>query len=133
VADHSSTLIGQIPAEDEKYKAGKSTKGQYDDARKKIITQLEQNLKSTTGLYTGGKNSREVLRVSRTKGRAPTTDIKVAASKLGSYGKAATKAGDVRGAASLGVTCHDIARGTDPRKHSVLLVGGVQVPRREQS
>ncbi|MBN56322.1 LysM peptidoglycan-binding domain-containing protein [Thalassolituus sp. UBA3500] len=121
----NSALIGQIPAEYEKYKAGKSTKGQYDYARKKIITQLEQNLKSATGLYTDGKNSREVLRVSRTKGRAPTADIKAAASKLGSYGKAATKAGYVLGAASLGMTCHDIAREADPRKRSTLLTEGL--------
>jgi len=121
----NSNLIGQIPSEYEKYKTGKITKGQYDYARKKIITQLEQNLKSATGLYTDGKNSREVLRVSRTKGRAPTADIKAAASKLGSYGKAATKAGYVLSAVSLGVTCHDIAKETDPKTQSVLLVEGI--------
>lgn len=121
----NTALIGQIPAEYEKYKAGKSTKGQYDYARKKVITQLEQNLKSATGLYTDGKSSREVLRISRSKGKAPTADIKAAASQLGKYGKAATKAGYVLGAVSLGVTCHDIAKETDPRKRGTLLTEGL--------
>ena len=121
----NTALIGQIPVEYDRYKAGKITKGQYDYARKKVITQLEQNLKSATGLYTDGKSSREVLRISRSKGKAPAADIKAAASQLGKYGKAATKAGYVLGAVSLGVTCHDIAKETDPRKRSTLLVESV--------
>lgn len=121
----NTALIGQIPVEYDRYKAGKITKGQYDYARKKVITQLEQNLKSATGLYTDGKSSREVLRISRSKGKAPAADIKAAASQLGKYGKAATKAGYVLGAVSLGVTCHDIAKETDPKQQSVLLVEGV--------
>ncbi|MCA6062876.1 LysM peptidoglycan-binding domain-containing protein [Thalassolituus marinus] len=121
----NATLMGRIPTEYEKYKAGKISKGQYDYARKKVIDQLEQNLKSATGLYTDGKSSREVLRISRTKGKAPTADINTAATKLGQYGKAATKAGYVLSAVSLGVTCHDIAYEVNPVKRSTLLVEGV--------
>lgn len=118
----NATLMGRIPTEYEKYKAGKISKGQYDYARKKVIDQLEQNLKSATGLYTDGKSSREVLRISRTKGKAPTADINTAATKLGQYGKAATKAGYVLSAVSLGVTCYDIAHEPNPKKQSTMLV-----------
>ena len=121
----NATLMGRIPTEYEKYKAGKISKGQYDYARKQVIVQLEQNLKSATGLYTDGKTSREVLRISRTKGKAPTADINTAATKLGQYGRAATKAGYVLSAVSLGVTCYDIAREADPKKRSTLLAEGL--------
>jgi F0F1-type ATP synthase assembly protein I len=118
----NKSLISKIAVSYEQYKQGAISKNQYDYIRKQSIDKLSENMKSTTRLFTGDKTVKEVLRISRTKGTAPTANIKYAASKIGTYGKTAAKGGIVLAAVSLADSCHTISTKENARDRSVVLV-----------
>ena len=108
--------------------ADKVTKGQYDYRRRSLISKLKSKLGPTSRLLYGSRSPNEVLRISRTKGRAPTHIIKHQANRMRNLSRLASKGGVVLSVVGLGVACHEIASTDDKQQKNEILVesmGGV--------
>lgn len=112
----------------EKYKAGEKTKGQYDYQRKRLVTELTDNLGPTSVIVNGNQAPSEVLRISRTRGVAPTAPIGQQLSKLKTTASIAKGGGVVLTGVSLGIACDQIAQAVNTREKNEVFVetaGGV--------
>ena len=112
----------------EEYKANKITKGQYDYGRKKIITKFTERMGPVKHILSGRKKHRQILRISRSKGKVPTGNITRHISSMGKIAKYASKGGAILTLAGLGLACNEIAN-TDNQlnKNHILVesIGGV--------
>lgn len=106
----------------ESYKAKKITKGQYDYRRRNLLNQLASKLGPTKALLTSIKNPSEVLRISRSKGTAPTQPIAQQLKRMNSLSKVASKGGVALSVVGLGVACHQIAQTDSQQEKNEILV-----------
>lgn len=118
----NAPTLAEMAENYESYKARKITKGQYDYRRRSLLNQLESKLGPTKALLTGSKNPSEVLRISRSKGTAPTQPITQQLKRMNSLSKVASKGGIALSVVGLGVACHQIAQTDNQQKKNEILV-----------
>ena len=121
----NSPLLTEMVDNYETYKRGQITKGQYDYRRSRLITQLTTNLGPTNLLLNGTHAPTEVLRVSRTKGTAPTQPITQKIDQMGQLSRAASKGDVALSVVGLGIACHQIANATSQQKKNEILVESI--------
>lgn len=121
----NTSIVSEIAENYSDYKDGKITKGQYDHRRIKSLHKLKTQLGPVQRLLNGNKPANEVLRISRTKGSMPTTNISNQVSRMTTYSKYASRGGLVLSAASLGIACHQIANTDDQHGKNEILVESV--------
>jgi len=109
----------------EEYKANKITKGQYDYGRKKIITKFTERMGPVKHILSGRKKHRQILRISRSKGKVPTGNITRHISSMGKMAKYASKGGAILTVAGLGLACNEIANTKNQLKKNHILVESV--------
>lgn len=118
----NAPTLAEMAENYESYKAQKITKGQYDYRRRNLINRLENKLGPTKTLLTGSKNPSEVLRISRSKGTAPTQPITQQLRKMNNLSKVASKGGIALSVVGLGVACHQIAQTENQHQKNEVLV-----------
>ena len=101
---HLQTIINSYEAK----KAGKLSKGQYDYARQQAIKRFETNLGPVRYLLNRHQSQRQVLRISRKKGRSPTGNISQQIQRIGNLSKLAAGGGIVLAGLNLKMTCDAI-------------------------
>ncbi len=121
----NSPLLTEMVDNYETYKRGQITKGQYDYRRSRLIAQLTTNLGPTNLLLNGTYAPTEVLRVSRTKGTAPTQPITQKINQMGQLSRAASKGGVALSVVGLGIACHQIANAQSQQEKNEILVESV--------
>lgn len=121
----NSPLLAEVVDNYETYKRGQITKGQYDYRRSKLMSQLTTNLGPTNLLLNGTHAPTEVLRISRTKGTAPTQPITQKINQMGQLSRAASKGGVALSVVGLGIACHQIAHAQSQQKKNEILVESV--------
>ncbi len=110
------------------FKANTITKGQYDYRRKKVINQLDEKLGPLRYALNKSQTSREILRVSRKRGRRPTGNITRQIARMNKLSKLAHSGGILLAGVGLGLACHDIAHADSALQKNHILVeslGGV--------
>lgn len=117
----SAPLVGELVENYNQYRAGRTTKGQYDYRRLSTIGRLRTKLGPTGLLLHGRQSPNEVLRISRTQGMNPTEPLERQLGKMTRLSKLAARSGVVLSVAGLGVACHDIADTSDARKKNEIL------------
>lgn len=109
----------------EVYKTDGITKNQYDYQRKKIVTRFNQKMGGLTRLLNPTRPQSEALRISRTKGRAPTVNITQQITRMGTIAKNATRGSALLTVVGLGLACNDIANTDNTQKKNEILVESV--------
>lgn len=120
----NSPILVEMVENYESYKRGQASKGQYDYRRSKLMSQLTGNLGPTNLLLNGTTTPSEVLRISRTKGTAPTQPLAQQLNKMNRIAKAASHGGVVLSVVGLGITCHEIANAKSQKEKNEILVEG---------
>lgn len=118
----NAPLMREMVNNYEDYKAGRRTKGQYDYQRRKLVNRLTGNLGPTNLLLNGGQRPTEVLRISNSKGIAPTAPIEAQSKKMLSAARLAKTGGVVLTGVSLGLACHEIAGAKSLREKNEIFV-----------
>jgi len=121
----NTPLLTEMAKNYEEYKAGTLTKGQYDYRRKKLLASIKSRLGPLKRLMNGSRSSSEMLRISKTKGRAPTQNITRQIGRMGRIAKNASRGSVILTAVSLGVACNDIANTDDTYEKNKILVESV--------
>ncbi len=121
----NTPLLNEMVHNYEAYKAGELSKGQYDYRRYKILGKLKTKLGPLARILNTTRLQNEVLRISRTKGRAPTQNITRQIGRMGRAAKYASRGGVVLSTVGLGVACNDIANTGDINKKNAILVESV--------
>ncbi|MBK1851616.1 LysM peptidoglycan-binding domain-containing protein [Marinobacter sp. 1-4A] len=118
----NAPLMREMVTNHENYKAGEKTKGQYDYQRRKLVAQLTTNLGPTNLILNGTQRPTEVLRISRSKGIAPTAPIETEFRRMQRAARIAKSGGVLLTGVSLGVACHQIANASTQRQKNDILV-----------
>ncbi len=118
----NAPLMREMTSNYEAYKAGRKTKGQYDYQRRKLVHRLTTNLGPTNLILNGGQRPTEVLRISRSKGIAPTAPIETQLRRMQGTAKVAKAGGVLLTGVSLGIACHQIGSATTQREKNDILV-----------
>jgi len=108
--------------------AKKITKGQYDYRRRKAIKKLNEKLGPLKRILNKSKTSREVLRISRRRGRHPTCNITNHMARMDKLSRVARTGGIILATVGLGVACYEIAQSDSTfRKNQILVesLGGL--------
>ena len=127
----NSAHLQNIIANYEAYKADKITKGQYDHARRVAIQKLEANMGPVKRLFTRKRNYRQVLRISRKKGRPPTSNISHQINRMNQLSRLAAGSGVILAGVNLKMSCNAIGEANTVQKKNEIfaetlggLVGG---------
>ncbi len=104
-APHLQTLVNLY----EDYKANKLTKGQYDYRRRKAIQAFENRLGPLRNILGRQKSHRQILRISRKRGRPLTGNITQHIAHMNRISKLASSGGAILTVASVGLACREIA------------------------
>ena len=118
-------LLNEMVQNYEAYKTGELSKGQYDYRRYKILTRLKAKLGPLSRVLNATRLQNEVLRISRTRGRAPTANISHQVGRMGRLSKYASRGGVVLSVVGLGIACSEIANTDDMQKKNEILVESV--------
>ena len=118
----NAPLVAKIAELYNQYKENKITKGQYDGRRNALLNKLKTKLGPVNYLLNGKSSPNEVIRISRTKGSAPTKNIRQQVSRMGRLSKIASRGGIVLSAAGLGLACYNIANTDNSNKKNEILV-----------
>ena len=121
----NTPLLTEMVQNYEAYKAGELRKGQYDYRRKKILTKLKARLGPLSRILNATRVQTEVLRISRTRGRAPTANITRQIGRMGRLAKYASHGGVLLSGVGLTLACNDIANTNDMQKKNEILVENV--------
>ncbi len=121
----NTPLLSDMAKNYDNYKAGTISKGQYDYRRKKLVTNIKSRLGPLQKILNSTRKQSEILRISRTKGRAPTQNITRQIGRMNRLAKYASRGGVVLTAVSLGMACNDIANTTNTLKKNQILVESV--------
>ncbi len=104
------------------YKAKKLTKGQYDYRRRKTIKAFESRLGQLKNILGRKKSHRQILRISRRKGRAPTSNITRQMGRMGKIAKFASRGGALLTVAGVGLACNEMANTNNTLEKNHILV-----------
>lgn len=118
----NTPLLTEMAQNYDDYRAGTITKGQYGYRRKKLVSNLKARLGPLGKILSGTRTQNEVIRISKTKGRAPTQNITRQIGRMNRLAKHAARGGVVLSAVSLGLACNEIANTQDTYKKNKILV-----------
>jgi len=121
----NTPLLTEIAKNYDEYKLGTITRGQYDYRRKSLISKIKSRLGPLQKILSGKRSQSEVLRISKTKGRAPTQNITRQIGRMNRLAKHAARGGVVLSAVSLGLACNEIANTNDSHKKNEILVESI--------
>ena len=117
-APHLQTLVNLY----EDYKANKLTKGQYDYRRRKAINTFENRLGPLRNILSRQKSHRQILRISRKRGRPLTGNITQHIKHMNRISKFASNGGAILTVASVGLACREIANTDNTLEKNHILV-----------
>ena len=117
-APHLQTLVNLY----EDYKANKLTKGQYDYRRRKAIHAFENRLGPLRNILSRQKSHRQILRISRKRGRPLTGNITQHIKHMNRITKFASNGGAILTVASVGLACREIANTDNTLEKNHILV-----------
>ena len=121
----NAPLLTEMVQNYEAYKAGDLSKGQYDYRRKSILAKLKSRLGPLIRALNAARMQSEVLRISRTRGRAPTQNITRQIGRMDRLAKYASRGGVALSVVGLGIACNDIANTNDMQEKNEILVESV--------
>lgn len=104
------------------YKADKLSKSQYDYQRRKVISAFEQRIGPFTKALSRKKSQRQILRISRSKGKTPTANITKQIRRMNKMATYAKVGGGLLTAASLGLACQEIGNTDSSLQKNHILV-----------
>lgn len=119
-------ILNEMVNNYERFKGGERTKGQYDYQRRKLVEKFTKNLGPTNLLINGAQPPTEVLRISTSKGTAPTEPISKQLRRMKNVARMAKGGGVALSVLGLGMTCSDIsqARRRDEKNEILVESGG---------
>ena len=106
----------------EDYKANKLTKGQYDYRRAKLIKVFEKKLGFLKNITSRRRNQRQILRISRSKGKKPTGNITRHMQRMKRIARHASNGAALLTVASVGLACSEIASTNDTLQKNHIFV-----------
>ena len=115
---HLQTLIKNYEAK----KAGKLSKGQYDYARQQAIKKFEAKLGPVRHLLNRNQSLRQVLRISRKKGRTPTGNISQQVQRMSNLSKLAAGGGVILTGLSLKMACDAVGQADAQQQKNEIFV-----------